>query len=1121
MSTKFSGIMQKIKERVVSATVNPQHIERRPNMKTKLIAGFTIAMFLAQYAATGAETAVNLRSAANFAALAYDTVTVTGGGVINGNIGISPGSAFVPGTPPVTINGTVYAGVPTSAQAQADLLTAYNDAAGRSTAPVTVAGNIGGQTLTPGLYKSSSSLAISSGELTLDAQGDADGVFIFQVASTLDMTPGRQVILAGGAQAKNIFWQVGSSATFDTTSVIHGTIMAFAAITMNTGSRLYGRALALNAAVTLDTGGGSSITDPSLPPAPQNLVASDGAYTNKVAITWSATSDTTGYKLYRNTVDVLASATNLMDVVTNAADDTNAIVDSVYFYWVRSINAAGYGPASVSDSGYATNNIVVPPFPVWISATKGAYTNLVRITWSIVPNASSYEVYRNTSDSSATAVKLTPDTISSPFDDTTMTIGATYYYWVKAKNGGGSSPFSASDYGYASDVINVPAFPIGVKASKGAFTDRVRVTWTAVASATAYEVYRNTANSSASAVKLAPDAISSPFDDSTVTVDATYYYWVKAKNGGGSSPFSASDYGYATNVINVPAFPIGVKASKGAFTDRVRVTWTAVASATAYEVYRNTANSSASAVKLAPDAIDSPFDDSTAVIGTVYYYWVKAKNGGGSSPFSAYDSGYAAASVNVPTAPIGITASKGAFADRVRVTWTVVASASAYEVYRNTTADSASAVLLPPDAIDSPFDDATAVIDITYYYWVKAKNSAGSSPFSASDSGYATASVKAPTAPSGVSATKDVYTDHVRITWFAVPNAASYDVYRNTVNDSASAVKLEPEADSSPFDDATVGIGVTYFYWVKAKNSAGVSEFSNSDSGYALCVIVLTADYDGDGLADPALYVLSCGNWGIRLSSMDYGLVAFSFGGPDCIAVNGDFDGDGKDDPAVYQTATGNWYIQLSASDYGIASMLGFGGPGHEAVPGDYDGDGKTDPAVYNPISGDWVVAMSSLGYNTMSAQGFGGPGYMPVQQAYHSEFDADNQADAAIYNTINGNWTVLLSARGHITASILGFGGIEYEPVPGDFDGDGKADPAVYQESNGNWYVKMSGSDYNMASLAGFGGINTRVAAADYDGDGKADPILLDITTGTWHVKLSASNYADASLASGYVPSP
>jgi len=136
--------------------------------------------------------------------------------------------------------------------AKTDLTTAYNDAAGRTVGAVSVAGNLGGQTLAPGLYISTSSLEISSGDLTLDALGDPNAVWIFQMASTLVTTTGRQVILSGGANAANVFWQVGSSATIGGSSVFKGTILAAQSITLDTGATLDGRALARVGAVALD-----------------------------------------------------------------------------------------------------------------------------------------------------------------------------------------------------------------------------------------------------------------------------------------------------------------------------------------------------------------------------------------------------------------------------------------------------------------------------------------------------------------------------------------------------------------------------------------------------------------------------------------------------------------------------------------------------------------------------------------------------------------------------------------------------------------------------------------------------------------------------------------------------
>ena len=212
-----------------------------------LLLGLTLTP---RYAAA-AETPVALRSAASFGVLAGATVTSTGATVVNGDVGLSPGVAVVLAAPGI-VTGTVHVNDPIAQAAQGDLAIAYADAAGRSASPVILVGNIGGLTLGPGLYRSTSSLAISAGDLTLDGQGNPNAVFIFQIGSTLTTTVGRQVLLIGGAQAGNVFWQVGSSATIGTGSAMVGNILAAQSITIQAGATLRGRALARSAAVTLD-----------------------------------------------------------------------------------------------------------------------------------------------------------------------------------------------------------------------------------------------------------------------------------------------------------------------------------------------------------------------------------------------------------------------------------------------------------------------------------------------------------------------------------------------------------------------------------------------------------------------------------------------------------------------------------------------------------------------------------------------------------------------------------------------------------------------------------------------------------------------------------------------------
>ena len=210
------------------------------------------------------ETPLNLGSDATYAVLADSTITNTGATTLCGNLGLFPGTV-VSGSPALSCGGVQHINDGPASIAQADLTTAYNDAASRSSGVTfTAIYDIGGQALTPGLYTEPSSLGIT-GSVTLDGQGNPNAVFIFKIGSTLITAANSLVTLINGAQAANIFWQVGSSCTLGTNSLFKGTILAQVSITLNSGANLEGRALAQTGAVSL-AGNNSTIATATVTP---------------------------------------------------------------------------------------------------------------------------------------------------------------------------------------------------------------------------------------------------------------------------------------------------------------------------------------------------------------------------------------------------------------------------------------------------------------------------------------------------------------------------------------------------------------------------------------------------------------------------------------------------------------------------------------------------------------------------------------------------------------------------------------------------------------------------------------------------------------------------------------
>lgn len=210
------------------------------------------AILVAIPIAAGAAPPVNLATAQPFVVLGGAGVTNTGPTVLNGDLGVAPGTSLSGFGAPAVVNGATHVNDAVAAQAQADLTTAYNVAAEQPVAP----GNdltgidLGGLTLSPGAYGFSTSAQLT-GQLTLDAHGDPNAQFVFVIGSTLTTASASSVILTNGASPCNVFWKVGSSATFGSGTAFEGNVLALTSISLNSGVTVLGRALARNGEVTL------------------------------------------------------------------------------------------------------------------------------------------------------------------------------------------------------------------------------------------------------------------------------------------------------------------------------------------------------------------------------------------------------------------------------------------------------------------------------------------------------------------------------------------------------------------------------------------------------------------------------------------------------------------------------------------------------------------------------------------------------------------------------------------------------------------------------------------------------------------------------------------------------
>jgi len=270
-----------------------------------------------------------------------------------------------------------------------------------------------------------------------------------------------------------------------------------------------------------------------------------------------------------------------------------------------------------------------PAAPSNVSATDGVFTDRVRVSWDAAAGATSYEVYRSTTQS-GTKTYL-GGTSATSYDDLSPVPAYPAWYWVLARSPWGDSLFSSSDAGYPG--LDAPT---NVQASDGAYTDKVRITWLGAFGSTSEVLWRSQSPVFATAQQIGTVTGGLEFDDTGAVPEILYYYWVEARSDAGASAVAGPDAGWRHL-----AAPTGVTASDGTLGGRVLLEWDPVPFAATFALWRHTSDAPLLAVQVASSTIGLSWEDTSAVPGQVYYYWVQALNAFGGSDFSAPDTGYA------------------------------------------------------------------------------------------------------------------------------------------------------------------------------------------------------------------------------------------------------------------------------------------------------------------------------------------------------------------------------------------------------------------------------------------------------------------------------------------------
>jgi fibronectin type 3 domain-containing protein len=567
-----------------------------------------------------------------------------------------------------------------------------------------------------------------------------------------------------------------------------------------------------------------------LPPDVPTTLTLSADSISQITVSWNG-NGANSYKLYRNTNNSNAGLTAIATPTNTSYEDTGLMADTTYYYWVTACKKSPQGVQSCSDFSKVaskTTQIVPPNVPTDVSLTADSASQIT-LSWSGVAGVSYYEIYRNTSDTNTSLTAIATQITATSYVNTNLTPKTRYYYWVKSCNTNTSGKKCSDFSQFASTTtLSVPkdAPPRITNVSLSAdSTSQITVSWTGNNEATSYQIYRNTINSITNLAAIATPTNTS-YEDTGLTADTTYYYWVKACKRNSQGRDDCSDFSQVaskTTLVVIPSIPKGLSLTADS-ASQITVLWTGNG-VRSYEIYRHTSDSNAGLTAIANPSTDAAYVNTNLTPNTTYYYWVKACNANTSgkrcSDFSQVAS--KATLVVIPNAPTDLAFNAESIS-QISVSWNGN-GAHSYKIYRHTSDASAAAISVATTESDS-YTDTGLNPGTLYYYWVKACSSNLEGIETCSDFSEVSSANTTLDSPKNLQLS-GVTTSQITVSWDSVTGTNYYEVFRNTIDSNSSLTTAINQPANTTYTDSGLSTDTTYYYWVKGCSTGDIcSDFS-------------------------------------------------------------------------------------------------------------------------------------------------------------------------------------------------------------------------------------------------------------------------------------------------------